>query len=105
MHNASFRQSSTKPTCYIIYQHIYYTKATIVWGTRYGLISLRSVFAKRNWLMRWNSRSSNSVADVLAKKAIYDGLRFDLNFCNLSTLPRDILDLMAVDMLGSGSSV
>nr|XP_048325739.1 uncharacterized protein LOC125421294 [Ziziphus jujuba var. spinosa] len=42
----------------------------LVWETRHDIIFLRSLFKKENWCLSWNSRNSNRVADLMAKKAL-----------------------------------
>ncbi|KAF3437451.1 hypothetical protein FNV43_RR20204 [Rhamnella rubrinervis] len=37
------------------------------WDTRYLMISCRRTLSSRHWKLNWNARSSNSLADSIAK--------------------------------------
>lgn len=65
------------------------------WYTRHNILQIRANFKGKNWSLSWNERSSNCLADALAKHA----LRFDLNFCNLKPLPATALNIVVEDIL------
>ncbi|KAH7537359.1 hypothetical protein FEM48_Zijuj03G0084200 [Ziziphus jujuba var. spinosa] len=72
---------------------------TLSWFTYFEMTEIRARFQKFNWSLKWNARSANGLADLIAKKALAGSSFFDLN-CILDLLPNDILTMCALDRLG-----
>lgn len=62
------------------------------WSFRYTLLQVRNLFARFNWLICWNARSSNVLADALAKFTFNSNCSFLFYASNL-TLFQQILFL------------
>lgn len=70
------------------------------WYTRYAILHIRSNFGKKQWCLNWNARSSNGLADLVAKHTLKWNVYFDMDHYHLITLPVKILDVVARDKLG-----
>lgn len=69
------------------------------WSSRYTLLHDRNLFARFDWLINWNARPSNALADALAKLSLKNKCSF--LFYAFTSLPTELMSIFQVDKLGA----
>ncbi|KAF3436727.1 hypothetical protein FNV43_RR19474 [Rhamnella rubrinervis] len=67
------------------------------WDTRYLMISCRRMLSLRHWKLNWNARSSNSLADSIAKWTLRSSIPFLFSSgISVSQEPSSVLELISL---------
>lgn len=56
--------------------------------------------AAEGWRIMWNARTSNRMADSLAKKSMASNCCFSFSSLNIGNIPADLEDALISDMAG-----
>ena len=71
------------------------------WESRYAVLDIRSRFLGRSWNLVWIPRSSNVVADLVAKFSLRNNIVLFADEFSFSSLPSVIVDKLILDQLES----
>lgn len=68
------------------------------WFSQSHVLYIRNALSKNGWKLEWDSRSSNALADMLAKKAFKAICSFSFSSCNLTSILKDLEYMLLMDM-------
>lgn len=75
------------------------------WLTSESIYNTRMAFINNNWNLVWNKRSSNRLADVLAKMNLSTGSFYSFSSLNLDCLPKAFCNVYIYEIIGGSISV
>lgn len=70
------------------------------WHTRHEILQIRNDFALFHWTITFNHRSSNILADIVAKFVLAGKSVFCFDICNFDSLPPNLASIARNDLLG-----